>query len=298
MKQDLPLVTIIVITYKSADYVIETLESINLQTYENIELIISDDCSPSPLDKTLEICKLWVKKRQNRFTNIIITKTDRNGGICHNYNNGLKHASGKWIKYIAGDDELMPDCISSFVERASTSDDKIFISGTIPFNENGDLPPRYPDSSIFEGDAFQQESRLLKAGTVIEGPTLFLETETLRKLNGFDEKYPFIEDYPLYMKYLANGYRINLIEKPLIHYREHIDSVSRSDNRFADSIIRAIEDFSYAAYTRRGNYLRAYNWWCNRKIREFSRNGNTLAKIKGYGLRLTDIVNLLDKFSK
>lgn len=295
MKQDFPLVTIIVITYKSADYVIDTLESISQQTYKNIELIISDDRSP---DNTLEICESWIEKHKNRFSNTIVTKTDRNGGICYNYNNGLKMATGKWIKYIAGDDELMPDCISSFVERASTSDDKIFISGTIPFNEDGDLPPRYPNRSIFEGDAYQQESRLLKVGTVIEGPTLFLETDTLRKLNGFDENYPFIEDYPLYMKYLANGHRINLIEMPLIHYREHFDSVSRSDDRFSDSIIRAIEDFSYDAYMRRKDYLRAYHWWCNRKIREFSKDKDLFSKIKGYGLRLTDIANLFDKVDK
>ena len=238
---------------------IDTLESISQQTYKNIELIISDDRSP---DNTLEICESWIEKHKNRFSNTIVTKTDRNGGICYNYNNGLKMATGKWIKYIGGDDELMPDCISSFVERASTSDDKIFISGTIPFNEDGDLPPRYPNRSIFEGDAYQQESRLLKVGTVIEGPTLFLETDTLRKLNGFDENYPFIEDYPLYMKYLANG------------------------------------GLSYDAYMRRKDYLRAYHWWCNRKIREFSKDKDLFSKIKGYGLRLTDIANLFDKVDK
>lgn len=104
MKQDFPLVTIIVITYKSADYVIDTLESISQQTYKNIELIISDDRSP---DNTLEICESWIEKHKNRFSNTIVTKTDRNGGICYNYNNGLKMATGKWIKYIAGDDELI-----------------------------------------------------------------------------------------------------------------------------------------------------------------------------------------------
>lgn len=293
MSSDKPLVTVIVITYKSSDYVIETLESIKHQTYSNIELIVSDDCSP---DNTIEICRAWAGTNRDRFTNILVTKTDRNGGICHNYNNGLKHAAGQWIKYIAGDDELMPDCISSFVERALASNDKILISGTIPFNENGDLPARYPNKTFFEGNAFQQESHLLKAGTVIEGPTLFLETATLRKLNGFEEKYPFIEDYPLYMKYLANGYRINLIEEPLIHYREHFDSVSRSDNRFSDSILRAIEDFSYAAYLKRKNYLRAYHWFCNKKIREISTNKNTIQKIKAYALRLIDIVNFMNKF--
>jgi alpha-1,3-rhamnosyltransferase len=39
------LVSIVIITYNSAKYVLETLESVKAQTYEKIELVISDDCS-------------------------------------------------------------------------------------------------------------------------------------------------------------------------------------------------------------------------------------------------------------
>lgn len=49
---------------------------------------------------------------------------------------------------------------------------------------------------------------------------------------------------------------------------------------------------------RRKDYLRAYHWWCNRKIREFSKDKDLFSKIKGYGLRLTDIANLFDKVDK
>lgn len=46
-----PLVSVIVITYNSAQYVVETLDSVYSQTYENIELIVTDDCSQ---DNTIE----------------------------------------------------------------------------------------------------------------------------------------------------------------------------------------------------------------------------------------------------
>ncbi len=54
-----PLVSIIVITYNSSKYVLETLESAKAQTYQNIELIVSDDGST---DNTIEICKIWIEK--------------------------------------------------------------------------------------------------------------------------------------------------------------------------------------------------------------------------------------------
>lgn len=57
-----PLVSVIVITYNSAKYVLETLESIRVQSYQNIELIISDDCSK---DNTIDICRNWIGKMKN-----------------------------------------------------------------------------------------------------------------------------------------------------------------------------------------------------------------------------------------
>jgi alpha-1,3-rhamnosyltransferase len=71
-----PLVSIVVITYNSSSYVIETLESIKAQTYQNIELIVSDDCSK---DKTVDVCKKWIEKNKQRFVRTeLITIEKRN----------------------------------------------------------------------------------------------------------------------------------------------------------------------------------------------------------------------------
>jgi len=52
-----PLVSIIVLTHNSTKYVIETLNSAKSQTYEDIELIVTDDFST---DNTVEICRQWM----------------------------------------------------------------------------------------------------------------------------------------------------------------------------------------------------------------------------------------------
>lgn len=70
MEQDI-LVSVVVITYNSEKYILETLESIKTQSYKNLELIISDDCSK---DDTVMICRDWLDKEGERFirTKLII----------------------------------------------------------------------------------------------------------------------------------------------------------------------------------------------------------------------------------
>ena len=289
----MPVVTVAVITYNSAKFVAATLESVRQQFYPRIELIISDDCST---DATPEICRKWLDNPDNagRFVSCMFVQTPCNAGISANYNNALRYAQGEWIKYIAGDDELLPECVEEYVRVAVGGNCKFWISGTIPFNEkDGDLPARLPNQALVGKDAFEQELLLLEMGTVIEGPTIFLETETLRKMGGIDEKYPFIEDYPLYMKYLRGGYKLGVIERPLIHYREYTGSVSRGGNsRFDASILSAIEDANIAAWLRRRKPFTAYHWLCNRWIRTRVRPPFS------YLLRLTDIIGIRNNLKR
>ena len=103
-----PLVSIIVITYNSSKYVLETLESAKAQTYQNIELIVSDDCS---IDNTVEICREWIENNKERFVRTELITAEKNTGIPANCNRGVKAAQGEWVKLIAGDDILYNNCI-------------------------------------------------------------------------------------------------------------------------------------------------------------------------------------------
>jgi len=252
------LVSIIVISYNSSKYILNTLESIKEQTYRNIELIISDDCST---DNTVVVCQRFIEENQSVefIRDAKIVSTEKNSGITPNYNNGLKHAQGKWIKYIAGDDLLTSDCIQTYVETAENSEDKLFVAGTYPFNEKESFPARIPDTKRLNGDVLKQFRSLVKYGTFIEGPTIFVEKEMLTLLGGFSEKYPFIEDFPLFFKFILNGYRIHLIEKPLIWYREYAESVSQSDNRFAKSLNDHYKDIIYPNLLKNKMYLFYYH---------------------------------------
>ena len=58
------IVTVIVYTFNSSKYILETLDSIKKQTYKDLMLIITDDCST---DSTIEICKKWLNLNGDRF---------------------------------------------------------------------------------------------------------------------------------------------------------------------------------------------------------------------------------------
>ena len=108
-----PLVSISVIVFNSANTVHETLDSIYAQVYPNIELIISDDCST---DNTVEICRDWIEKNKTRFVRTEVVTVEKNTGVAGNLNRAEAACRGEWIKPIAGDDVLLPNCIQDCID--------------------------------------------------------------------------------------------------------------------------------------------------------------------------------------
>ena len=128
-----PLVSIIVITYNSSKYVLETLESAKAQTYPNIELIVSDDCST---DDTVEICRNWMEENKERFVRTELITVGENTGVAINCNRGLYAAKGEWLKYIAGDDILLPHALYSYLNYLQDHPDAQVIVSDIQFMGN------------------------------------------------------------------------------------------------------------------------------------------------------------------
>jgi alpha-1,3-rhamnosyltransferase len=224
----MPLVSIIVITYNSSKYVLETLESTKAQTYQNIELIISDDASQ---DDTVEICKKWLAENQEKFVRAELITTEINTGIPANCNRGVKASKGEWVKLIAGDDLLLADCIVNGIQFAVQNlDAKIFASNAHFFTNN--LSEIIKKTYLKNNEFFDKkltakdQFNLLLHRNYINAPTLFFNRSLFDMNNGFDEGIKYMEDYPFYLKTLKKGIKIYYLNKFTVGYRLHASSIS------------------------------------------------------------------------
>lgn len=222
------LVSVIIISYNSSEYIIETLESIKAQTYQNIELIISDDFSK---DQTVSIARDWLLINKLRFTNSEIIEAKQNTGIAGNCNRGLKKAIGKFIKFIAADDVLTHNCIELNYNYALKHNAEIIHSNRLVYNET------FEESSFFKTtrlDGVMANNELTAKNqfefelrdNVIGAPTAFFNAETLNKLGGFDERIQMIEDWPMWIKATKNNIKLHYMDEATIKYRVQSQSVS------------------------------------------------------------------------
>src|SRR5690606_12985960 len=121
----------------SGKYILDTLESVKNQSWDNIELIISDDGST---DNTIAICSNWLVENQDRFYNALLITVTENTGIPSNCNRGLRAIQGEWLKVISGDDLLLNNCISDNIDYASRFPKASFIVSDInEIDDNGNL---------------------------------------------------------------------------------------------------------------------------------------------------------------
>ena len=242
------LVSVIVLTYNSSDYVVETLNSIKSQSYEYIELIISDDASH---DITLDVCNKWIEDNKERFKYVQVISTPQNTGTAGNLNRAIAASNGEWIKSIGGDDILMPNAISDYVNFVKSHPDAKQVVAKVELF--GDSKPQQIDFEITKkicGDNMTAKKQLpiITKRFFGDGPSYFVNAETLKEVGLYDERFPLQEDYPLFIRMIKNGRKMFFLDIYTIKYRVRDDSVSHSScngSFFSNNMIRVIRDYKF-----------------------------------------------------
>ena len=206
------LVTVAIVTYQSELYILEALESVYNQTHENIELIISDDCS---IDNTLKIVNQWVflDRNQRRFTRIEVLTVPVNTGVSANCNRCIATAQSDWIKFIAGDDILLPNTIKDnmqFVEdfpeaRIVFSQVKVYQDTFEEKNFVRITPLNFPDNLMNAKFSVADQNKILLVEDRIHyTPSYFFNKQAILAVGGYDESNRLVEDYPMWLKLTAS----------------------------------------------------------------------------------------------
>lgn len=270
MRDDDFLVSIVVVTYRSSATIVETLESIKAQTYKNIELIVSDDCSP---DSTIEVAQMWIDENYKRFVYAEIVKSEKNTGVSGNCNRGIARSHGEWIKSMAGDDLLIPTAIEEYVKFVSTHPEKVrmCVCDVEPFVIDGDVPESiikaYKNLFEKESEPYEQQRKRVMTSLVFVGPAYFYSRELFDEIGGYSEKYGCAEEWPFVYKIIMAGNRIYALNKKLVRYRVSPNSLcnSRDDRglgnqRVFDGMYRFFFDKAFKDLIREGRPLVAWHY--------------------------------------
>ena len=223
------MVTVAVATFFSADFVLETLESIYHQTYQDISLIISDDCST---DDTVAVVNKWValERVKNRFDSIQVLTVPKNTGVSANCNRCIAASTSDWVKFIAADDILLPNCIADNITFVRDNPNANVVFSQVKmyqdtFEEKNYLettPLDYPNNLMHESlSAKGQYQLLLVSDRIHYTPSLFLNKQAILKVGGYDESCRLVEDYPMWLKLTGSGERLYYFHKITVGYRIH-----------------------------------------------------------------------------
>lgn len=251
-----PLISVGVIAYNSSEYILDVLESVKAQTYQNIELIVADDKSS---DNTVKITQEWISNNKDRFVRIEVLVPEKNTGTAGNYNRALFASKGEWIKFIDADDILFPNCLNDNVDYVTKHPEaKIVFSDILYFEDAKNPSKRHfvseDEKKFFEKDV-QDQFRVVLKKNHMPPSSSFMFAQMLKD-NPYQEEFGVLEDAPKWIDLARKGYKFYYFDKVTTGYRECI-SATRQKERFFSPLL--VESFFKYLWTEKMNIIREYH---------------------------------------
>lgn len=214
-EQTAPLVTVIVICYNHAQFVIEALESVEAQVYPNLHLVVLDDCST---DNSVDVIRHWLSQH---YPHSVFVAHKTNMGLCRTANESLAYAKGKYIRFLAADDRWVPNTLTRQIEvmEAASEDVGVLYSDALLMDAHGELlPKRFIEfhrqfAQMPEGWIFGT----LLQGNFIPAMTAVVRLRCVEFVGGIDESLT-TEDWNLWVR-ISRQFKFKYFPEPTAYYR-------------------------------------------------------------------------------
>ncbi|WP_167505931.1 glycosyltransferase family 2 protein [Desulfosediminicola flagellatus] len=224
-----PLISIVIPVYQGEVFISETLNSLINQTYENIEIVVVDDCS------TDNSC-LIVNTFQTKDKRVKLERLQNNSGVHHARIHGVKKAHGDFLGFVDADDWLHPQAIEKMISALMSINGDIVICG-VQFCSEDSIPGKF--KVRFQKDDIIEKSILSKFSNLRFGTGSLCNKLYRRQIiepyitNDFSEDVVINEDYLVNFGAFKTASRICLLKDMLYFYRQHNKSATASEDRAA-----------------------------------------------------------------
>lgn len=216
-----PLVSIIMSVHNDEKYLRDAIESILNQSYQNIEVIITNDKSTDSCSKIIEEYSIKDKR-------IIYIENETNIGLTKSLNNMLDLSNGIFIARMDADDisdiNRIKEQVSIFLNDKDV--DFVFCDTILIDNTNNEI------CSLWRPEKLNTILKFMSLTSYIPHPTVMLKKELISNYGKYNEQFRKSQDKELWQRFIRHGVKFHHIKKPLLKYRINLKGITMtSKNR-------------------------------------------------------------------
>ncbi len=224
---DRPLISLVLPTFNHEKFIIESLNSLALQTYSPLELIIVDDHSQ---DNTPRLILQWLQSSAlaKRFEGrVLFFRQPRNIGAHYTLNSGVSFSSGKYIQFLNSDDILHPERCNLMFEAVQREKLEIGFSRIRVIDGRGRPITSLQDPFVRDIELGQsrfvktlpQWLSLIDQNHAVTTGNIFVSRAIFDVIGGFDA-LKYCHDWDFVLKG-ASRFGVLFVDKYLYYYRLH-----------------------------------------------------------------------------
>lgn len=213
----------IIPAYNAEKTIEESINSVLSQTYDNLEVIVVDDCST---DRTRAI----IEEMAGKDPRIKFFSNETNLGALKTRLVAVHEAFGKWIAFLDSDDLWEKDKLEKQVKLQEETASHLVYTGTGYIGKNGN-----PLSYVLHVPEEVTYHKLLKQNVISNSSVLVMKDIFLHYTPISEDEKDLHEDFACWLSILKNGHKVSGIDEPLVKYR--VSNESMTGNKFHAAIL-------------------------------------------------------------